>query len=216
MIFTTAKDPRTLFPVDWKPGDLLPITIKLPPTYQLPPLWTPQNPPHPVFLPGYSPFLTPLSQGALPPLYVQPWHPGPPHITQPEPATKWTQVFSDAYWQAYVDPSGLYPYFEWDGEKWTVIQGPSQTEKGWAHLLPKAGTTWVVDYRPTQARVTFTGGTAPIEILFTDSAENDLGSNFDSVSPQTFDLDFSLDLDLAFFSSSNIGLNITNIEFKEE
>ena len=81
-------------------------------------------------------------------------------------------------------------------------------------LNPKTGTTWALNFRPAQARVTFNGGTGPIRIWFMASPVISLGHNDDSVSPQVIDLDFSAGLDIYGFGTFNIGIQITNIQFK--
>ena len=76
-IFSTPEDPRTLFPIDWNPGDPLPFGVKLPEGYILPAGWIPTDPPHPFYLPGYIPFPIFPDIGAVPPLFVKGWEPGP-------------------------------------------------------------------------------------------------------------------------------------------
>ena len=80
-IFSTPEDPRTLFPIDWNPGDPLPFGVKLPEGYILPAGWIPTDPPNPVYLPGYNPFPLSPDIGGAPPLFVQTWEGGPPRST---------------------------------------------------------------------------------------------------------------------------------------
>lgn len=214
-IFTGFEDPRTLFPKDWKPRDPLPQGVKVPPDYEIPSGWTPEDPPHPVFLPGYNPYPTPPTTGAAPPIYVQPYEPGPVHTPTPTPPSPWTQILTDAYWEAPA--YGIPPQWTmtWDGEKWLVVIGGSTECFNWPQLNPKTGTTWSVGYRPTKARVTFTGGTSPIKIGFCAVGSITLGHNLNCVSPQEIDLDFSADLDIYMLDTTNIGMYVTNIEFYE-
>lgn len=81
-------------------------------------------------------------------------------------------------------------------------------------LNPKVGTTWSLNFRPTQAKVTFTGGTPPVPIIFTGSPNISLGSNGNSVSPQIIDLDFSGGVDISALQINNLGIHITAIEFR--
>mgnify|MGYP001558694171 CR=1 FL=1 len=81
-------------------------------------------------------------------------------------------------------------------------------------LKPKAGSTWSLNFRPAQARVTFNGGTGPIRIWFMGSPVISLGHNDDSVSPQVIDLDFSDGLDIYALETFNTGIHITAIEFR--
>ena len=213
-IFMTVDDPRTLFPIDWKPGDSFPVEIKITEGFVLPPSWTPKDPPHPAFLPGYLPFHISPEDGAAPPLHVGVSEPGPVHRPTPAPPVGWNQILNDASWQSPNYGIGINPMMTWDGTKWLVVTGGSTECYNWPQLNPKSGTTWALNFRPAQARVTFTGGTAPIKIGFCDAPGNLIAHNLNSVSPQLFDLDFSAGNDIYFFDTTNIGMYITNIEFK--
>lgn len=214
MVFSTDEDPRVMFAVDWKYGDPLPLGVELAPGYNIPGDWTPADPPHPVYLPGYNPFPRPGDWSGVPPLFVQAWEPGPPHRPPPPVPLGWTQILSDDYWEPWFIPwNGGYA-MSWDGLKWLVLYGGPDECSNWPALNPKTGTTWSVNYRPSQARVTFTGGVAPIEIGFCDTAGNVLGHNLACVSPQIIDLDFFLGNDIKRLNTANISMYITNIEFK--
>jgi hypothetical protein len=213
-IFTTDDDPRTLFPVDWIPGDPLPLEVKLPEGYSIPSSWTPKDPPHPVFLSGYNPFPTPPEEGPAPPLYIHISEPGPAHRPSPTPPDAWTQLLSNSYWQAwYLSGNGGYT-MTWDGVKWRAVYGGPTECGNWPALNPKTGTTWAVGYRPAKVRITFTGGTPPIKIGLCDTAGNVLGHNLACVSPQVIDLNFAAGNDIKRLNTYNILMYITNIEFK--
>lgn len=81
--FHTSKDPRKVFPVGWTIKEPLPKGVEVNPGYVIPENWTPENPPHPVYLPGFNPFPNVSDFGASPPLYVGVWEPGP--VTPPGP-----------------------------------------------------------------------------------------------------------------------------------
>jgi len=214
MIFTGDEDPRTLFPIDWKPGDSLPVGIQLPKDYVLPPDWIPDDPPHPVYLPGYNPFPRPYDWSGSVPLYVGAFEGGPIHRASPAPPAVWEQILTDAYWEPKWNLVNGGYYFVWDGTKWQCVYSRTTECVNWAALNPKTGTTWSVGYRPAQARITFTGGTSPIQIGLCDTAGNLLGHNLACVSPQLIDLDFSAGNDIKTFNTPNWYVYITNIEFK--
>jgi hypothetical protein len=101
----------------------------------------------------------------------------------------------------------------WDGTAWLVVIGGSFECLNWSSLIPKTGSTWAVGFRPTKARVTFSGGTAPVQLGFCDAAGNLLGHNLACVSPQEIALDFSLGNDLDVLDTTNLGMTIENVEF---
>lgn len=97
-IFSGVELPWTLFPKDWKPGDPLPPGVVLPPGVELPPGWTPSDPPPPFFIPGYTPVAVEPATGATPPLYVEPWGPGPtrpPRTTPSAPSGEAVLLFEE-------------------------------------------------------------------------------------------------------------------------
>lgn len=214
MVFTTDEDPRTLFPVDWKYGDSLPLGVGLVPGYSIPPGWIPQDPPHPVYLAGFNPFPRPGDWSGVPPLFVQGWEPGPVHRPSVAAPLGWTQALNDDYWEAWFVPANGGYAMSWDGVKWRVLYGGPVECVNWPALNPKTGSVWSVGYRPSQARVTFTGGVGAIQIGFCDTAGNLLGHSLACVSPQIIDLDFSLGNDIKRLNTPNISMYITNIEFK--
>ena len=73
----TIVPPGTVFPPGWSPGDPAPPGVVIPPGTVFPPGWSPGDPAPPgvQLPPAVSP--VPPGSGALPPLYVQPWEPGP-------------------------------------------------------------------------------------------------------------------------------------------
>lgn len=75
-----------VFPQGWKPGDELPPGVTIKPGETIPPEWTPAQIPPEFYVPGYIPIEVPEETGALPPLYVGPFSPGPiggPHTSPP-------------------------------------------------------------------------------------------------------------------------------------
>jgi len=71
--------PGTVFPPGWTPGDPLPDGVTLDPGATFPPGWTPGDPlPTGAIPPAtYPPGVDPSETGPTPPLYVEPWSPGP-------------------------------------------------------------------------------------------------------------------------------------------
>jgi hypothetical protein len=214
MIFITDEDPRRLFPMDWKLGDSIPRGIRFPKDYILPSNWTPNDPPHPVYLPGYNPFPRPEEWTAALPLFISTFEPGPVHRSSPTPPVGWSTIFTNAYWELWYIPFNGGDTMAWDGTQWQAIYGGATECVSWPALNPKTGTTWSVGYRPAQARITFTGGTGPIKIGLCDTGGNVLGHNLACVSPQIIDLTFTAGLDIKRLNTPNIGMYITNIEFK--
>lgn len=214
MIFKTEQDPRTLFPIDWLPGDQIPREIELVPKYNIPTGWSPVDPPHPVFLPGYNPFKRPPEWKDILTIYIIGFEGGPIHRPYSSPPSVWTQIFSNVYWEPYYHPIDGGDTMSWDGEKWQVLSGGIIECSTWPALLPKTGTTWTVNYRPSQSRITFTGGTAPVSIGLCDTAGNLLGNDTNATSPVTIDLDFSAGNDIGRLNTNESWMYITNIEFK--
>lgn len=71
--------PGTVFPPGWTLGDPLPEGVILDPGATFPPGWTPGDPlPSGAIPPAtYPPDVDPSETGPTPPLYVEPWSPGP-------------------------------------------------------------------------------------------------------------------------------------------
>lgn len=77
------------FPPTWQPGAALPPGVTLPPGYTLPSGWTFHDlPPPGIIMPPFVPNYD-RKQGPAPPLYIDPWSPGPllPHKTSPPGTT---------------------------------------------------------------------------------------------------------------------------------
>ena len=73
--------PWLVFPEGWTPGDPLPPGVTIAPGAVIPSGWSPKDHPPAWLIPGYTPVKIPPGSGALAPLYVQPWEPGPVHGT---------------------------------------------------------------------------------------------------------------------------------------
>jgi len=100
----------------------------------------------------------------------------------------------------------------WDGISWTL-----GWESGHAHQL-KAKATWMVNYRPSSVKVTFTG--APTARFYVSSLNYSLCFNDEYCSGALEALDFSYDEDILIFNLQASGggepyiqFDITNIEF---
>jgi hypothetical protein len=76
-IFTGDDFPWDLFPEGWKVGDPLPFGVEIRPDVVIPPDFNPNDHPPEFYIPGYTPVVTPPESGAIPPLYVEPFEPGP-------------------------------------------------------------------------------------------------------------------------------------------
>jgi len=71
------ENPWELFSPDWEIGDPLPPTLELPPGIELPSDFNPADHPPEGFLPPYVPPKDLPGKTPSPPLYVEPWSPGP-------------------------------------------------------------------------------------------------------------------------------------------
>ena len=71
--------PGIVFPPDWTPEEPVPPGVVIPPGMVFPPGWTPGDtwPPGVIGLPGYGDIVPP--DNTIPPIYVAPGGPGPPH-----------------------------------------------------------------------------------------------------------------------------------------
>lgn len=78
--------PGTFFPSNWKPWDPLPPGVTIDPPAVLPPGWTPPPAPPPAYHPGPGELPISPGHGAIPPIFIPPFGPGPiggPHTTPP-------------------------------------------------------------------------------------------------------------------------------------
>ena len=97
----------------------------------------------------------------------------------------------------------------WNDGSWTI-----GTQSGYDYFLSPIGN-WVVGYRPTKVRVTFTG--ADTAALFIGTVATTIYSNGAYASGEEAELDFSENDDIAvlYLYSGFTEFIITNIEFLE-
>jgi len=73
--------PEMVFPPDWTPEDPLPPGVIIKPEVIIPSDWTPEEPPPIPYIPNYPALPPEPGASPIPPIYVEPWQPGP--ITGP-------------------------------------------------------------------------------------------------------------------------------------
>lgn len=89
----------------------------------------------------------------------------------------------------------------WDGDSWTL-----GWESGHAFYLQAKGS-WASDYRPTKARITFTGDAAIARVRIEGTGFTTLGYDDEYVSTREMDLDFTSDEDIYWLSFQKTGGN---------
>ena len=121
--------PGAIFPPGWTPGDPLPPGVTINAGAIVPAGWSPTNPPPNWFVPGGTPGPAIPPGGVLPPLYLAPWEPGPPHpyipsaapaepvgtfdgavdtleyVTGDDPGPKLIHIAGDVYAIIYIGPA---------------------------------------------------------------------------------------------------------------
>ncbi len=75
--------PGITFPPGWTTGDPIPAGVTLEPGATFPPGWTPGDPLPPVFGPEPPPGINIPHGGIIPPTFLAPFEPGPPHRVSP-------------------------------------------------------------------------------------------------------------------------------------
>lgn len=103
----------------------------------------------------------------------------------------------------------------WAEEKWEVLRGGTSEGVNWPMLVPKTGSSWSTDYRPSQIRITFDfSGPEDVKFSLFDMGDNKIGYNYNCTSPVIISLAYSANQDIQLLDTTNIGMFITNIEFK--
>lgn len=188
---------------------------EIPPIVEIPPEEIPLD----ELAPTPPPVPVPVDE-IPPPVYVSPFPPiypgipgqgltSPVYLPQkPTPRDIWLAYFDNTYW----DPVAI--NWAWDGTKW-VAQATM-----WYPVLTAIGT-WATGFRPTQARITFTG--SPDYMKIADAANFAHYVNASYTSGTEIDLDWTdqgahamtdiYGLTVGFMPSAT--RTITNIEFFE-
>ncbi|MCK4252576.1 hypothetical protein KAX97_14100 [candidate division WOR-3 bacterium] len=129
----------------------------------------------------------------------------------------WWKNVSGTIWQAIA---GYTWVARFDNTKWTADSNISWDGTQWdgsgADPAIKDTGTWVVGYRPTKVRITFSGD-ATLHIYVIDSNEAIIANHSGVSSGDELAITFgSYDIDKISFTDGTAALLVTNIEFTED